>query len=241
MKKTILLAALVLITAFCICYGTYKHTGGFKGNFHFSFDDDEDWQGGESSDEKRGEINEGLEKFSSITIDAAIMALTIEQGEDFRIESSFNKEYLKPVFSVEGGKLTIKQAGKKKRGINGGSHNCRVVVTIPSGTRLDSISIDSNVGDVRLRKLTADDIDINLNVGEISVRDVAFNNIDCDNNVGEISIYPEGNLDDFSMSLSTDVGEVHVDGKRYKKNYNVRSNGSKTIKANTNVGEINVR
>ena len=43
------------------------------------------------------------------------------------------------------------------------------------------------------------------------------------------------------MSLSTDVGEVHVDGKRYKKNYNVRGNGSKKIKANTNVGEINVK
>ena len=240
MKKTILLAALVLITAFCICYGTYKHTGGFKGNFHFSFDDD-DWQGGESSDEKRREINEGLEKFSSIRIDAAIMGLSIEQGEDFRIESSFNKEYLKPVFSVEGGKLTIKQTGKKKSGINGGGHNCRVVVTIPSGTRLESINIDSNVGDVKLRNLDADDIDIDLNVGEISVRDVAFNNIDCDNNVGEISIYPVGNLDDFSMSLSTDVGEVHVDGKRYKKNYNVRGNGGKKIKANTNVGEINVR
>ena len=241
MKKTILLVALVLITAFCICYGTYKHTGGFKGNFHFSFDDDKGWKSDESSDESRREINESLEKFSSIKIDAAIMALTIEQGDDFRIESSFNKEHLKPAFSVNGGQLTVKQTGRKNHGINAGSQNCRVVVTIPSGTRLDSISIDSNVGDVRLRKLTADDIDINLNVGEISVRDVDFNVIDCDNNVGEISIYPEGNLDDFSMSLSTDVGEVHVDGKRYKKNYNVRGNGSKKIKANTNVGEINIR
>lgn len=244
MKKTVLLIALGIITIFCICYGTYKHLGGFgrmikDGGINISFDDDEDnnseVHGGKNS------YDEKLENFSSIKIDAAVMGITIEQGDDFRIESSFNRESMRPKFSVNGNKLVVSQGARKQHGINMGSHECRLVITIPSGTSLSSIDIDSNVGDVRLRELEAEEIDIDLNVGEIDVRNVVFNELRSNNNVGEISINPVSNLDDYDISASTDVGEVRIDGRNYKKSYNSRGNGHKKINVNTNVGEINIR
>ena len=244
MKKSILLIVLGIITVFCICYGTYKHLGGFgrmfkDGGFHISFDDDDEYDNEEVSGGKHS-FDEKLEKFSSIKIDAAVVGITIEQGDEFRIESTFNKESLRPKFSVNGNQLRVVQGARNQHGINMGSQNCRMVITIPSGTRLSSIDIDSNVGDVRLRELDAEDIDIDLNVGEIDVRNVVFTNIDCNNNVGEISINPLDNLDDYDISASTDVGEVRVDGRNYKKSYNSRGNGHKKIKVDTNVGEINI-
>ena len=242
MKKTALLIVLGVITVFCICYGTYKHLGGyssmFKDGIHISFDDDYD------NDEKQDgkySIDEKLEKFSSIKIDAAVMGITIEQGNDFRIESTFNKEHVRPKFSVNENQLNITQTSKRQHGLNVGSQNCRVVVTIPSGTNLSSIDIDSNVGDVRLRELVAEDIDIDLNVGEIDVRNIDFENITCNNNVGEISVNPISSIEEYDISVSTDVGEVRIDGHNYKKSYNSRGNGKKKIKLNTNVGEINVK
>lgn len=244
MKKTVLLIALGIITIFCICYGTYKHLGGFgrmfkDGGINISFDDEEvdnnEVHGGKNS------YDEKLESFSSIKIDAAVMGITIEQGDDFRIESSFNRESMRPKFSVNGNKLVVSQGARKQHGINMGSQNCRLVITIPSGTSLSSIDIDSNVGDVRLRELEAEEIDIDLNVGEIDVRNVVFNELRSNNNVGEISINPVSNLDDYDISASTDVGEVRIDGRNYKKSYNSRGNGHKKIKVNTNVGEINIR
>ena len=244
MKKTVLLIALGIITIFCICYGTYKHLGGFgrmfkDGGFNISFDDEEvdnnEVHGGKNS------YDEKLESFSSIKIDAAVMGITIEQGDDFRIESSFNRESMRPKFSVNGNKLVVSQGARKQHGINMGSHECRLVITIPSGTSLSSIDIDSNVGDVRLRELEAEEIDIDLNVGEIDVRNVVFNELRSNNNVGEISINPVSNLDDYDISASTDVGEVRIDGRNYKKSYNSRGNGHKKINVNTNVGEINIR
>ena len=244
MKKTVLLIALGIITIFCICYGTYKHLGGFgrmfkDGGFNISFDDEEvdnnEVHGGKNS------YDEKLESFSSIKIDAAVMGITIEQGDDFRIESSFNRESMRPKFSVNGNKLVVSQGARKQHGINMGSQNCRLVITIPSGTSLSSIDIDSNVGDVRLRELEAEEIDIDLNVGEIDVRNVVFNELRSNNNVGEISINPVSNLDDYDISASTDVGEVRIDGRNYKKSYNSRGNGHKKINVNTNVGEINIR
>ncbi len=244
MKKTVLLIALGIITIFCICYGTYKHLGGFgrmfkDGGINISFDDEEvdnnEVHGGKNS------YDEKLESFSSIKIDAAVMGITIEQGDDFRIESSFNRESMRPKFSVNGNKLVVSQGARKQHGINMGSQNCRLVITIPSGTSLSSIDIDSNVGDVRLRELEAEEIDIDLNVGEIDVRNVVFNELRSNNNVGEISINPVSNLDDYDISASTDVGEVRIDGRNYKKSYNSRGNGHKKINVNTNVGEINIR
>ena len=244
MKKTVLLIALGIITIFCICYGTYKHLGGFgrmfkDGGINISFDDEEvdnnEVHGGKNS------YDEKLESFSSIKIDAAVMGITIEQGDDFRIESSFNRESMRPKFSVNGNKLVVSQGERKQHGINMGGHECRLVITIPSGTSLSSIDIDSNVGDVRLRELEAEEIDIDLNVGEIDVRNVVFNELRSNNNVGEISINPVSNLDDYDISATTDVGEVRIDGRNYKKSYNSRGNGHKKIKVNTNVGEINIR
>ena len=242
MKKTVLLIVLGVITIFCICYGTYKHLKGFdaifKDGINISFDDDE-YDNDEKNDGKYS-IDEKLEKFSSIRLNAAVMGITIEQGDEFRIESSFNKEILRPVFSINGNQLVVTQGRRKQQGINMGSQNCRTVITIPSGTSLSSIDIDSNVGNVRLREIDAEDIDVNLNVGEIDVRNVDFTEINCKTNVGEISINPVSKLNEYDINASTDVGEIRINGRNYKKRYNSSGNGHKKIKANTNVGEINV-
>ncbi len=242
MKKTVLLIVLGVITIFCICYGTYKHLKGFdaifKDGINISFDDDE-YDNDEKNDGKYS-IDEKLEKFSSIRLNAAVMGITIEQGDEFRIESSFNKEILRPVFSINGNQLVVTQGRRKQQGINMGSQNCRTVITIPSGTSLSSIDIDSNVGNVRLREIDAEDIDVNLNVGEIDVRNVDFTEINCNTNVGEISINPVSKLNEYDINASTDVGEIRINGRNYKKRYNSSGNSHKKIKANTNVGEINV-
>ena len=83
--------------------------------------------------------------------------------------------------------------------MNAGSHRCKVVVTIPREHALDSIYINTNVGDVKVRELEAKDIDINVNVGEIDIRRAAFDRIECESNVGEISINPRGSIDAYSI------------------------------------------
>ena len=235
MKKTILFVVLGIITVCCIIYGTSKHLG-FGNPVTAHFDDGEKYE----RSGKR-EINEVLESFSEIKMRANIMSLTIEEGPEFRIDGSFSKESLRPQVSVKNGHLQISQHSPQ-RGFVSGSQHCKVVITIPSGTHLSNIDINASVGDIRLRDLSANNIDIDLNVGEIDVRKVQFNSIECDNNVGEISIEPAADLSEYTMSLSTDVGEVRVDGKSYRRSYNSRAaDTSKKIKADTNVGEINIR
>lgn len=243
MKKNVLLIILGVITVGCIIYGSAKHLRGFKsifrdGGIHISFDDYDESEKDSSSG--KFEIDEKLEKFSSIRINAAVMGLTIEEGTGFNIDAFYTKDYLKPEINIKNGGLEIVQHGKKN-GFNNGNQNCRVVITVPGGTDLNDVDIDTNVGDVKIRELNIGKIDINLNVGEIDVNNVDFDSLDCDTNVGEISINPVSKLDDYDISASTDVGSVRVEGRSYKRSYNSRGNGKKRIKADTNVGEIKIK
>lgn len=233
MKKTFLFIALGIITIFCILYGTSK-------NFGFGNPFEKEERTREYSSSGRGTIEQVLESFSEIRIKTNVMSLTIQEGPQFKAEGSYSKSSLCPQISVKNGVLQVTQHSVQ-RGISTGTQHCRMVITIPSGTNLSNVDINSSVGDIRLKDLNAEDIDVSLNVGEIEVRKVLFDTIKCDNNVGKISIDAAADLDEYSMSLSTDVGEVRVNGESYKRSYDRRGEGSKRIKVSNNVGEINVR
>ncbi len=234
MKKVIFYIVLAVITLGCIFYGLKKNVGDFGISLH----GDNESEKGASRD--KFYVNEKFESFSAIEVNGAVMELVIEEGNAFNVESSYNRDYLKPEVSLSNGLLKVIQKSKK-RTMNGGSHRCRVVITIPSGNALDSVFIDTNVGDVKVRELETKSIDINVNVGEIDVRRVTFESIECESNVGEITIDPLDGIDDYSITASTDVGEVKVDGRSYKRSYNQKGSGSKKIKVEANVGEISIK
>ena len=243
MKKTVLLIILGVLTVGCIIFGTVKHVGGGFRNlknsgFFFDWDDEDEY---DSDYTGKLEISENLKSFSSIKMDVHVMEIIIEEGSDFKIESSFNKERIKPVYSVEGGVLEIKQANTRVKGFSNGNFRCRVVITVPKGSSLKNITIDSNVGDIKLRDLEADKIDLTVNVGEIDVRKVDFEDLSCDTNVGEIEVNLNDSVENYNISAATDVGQVEVDGHSYKRSYNSRGSGSKNITLSGNVGEINIR
>lgn len=251
MKKTLLFIILGVVTLGCIIYGSVKYVGrGFSlfNNpiIHLGDDDPEvnfkwEWHSDNDGDEESNfSINQSLDKFSAIKIDAAVMEIRIEEGDKFFLDTTFTREWMRPRISVENGTLEVRQ-GRQKNGFNGGRNNCRLVITVPSGSKFSDVDIDSNVGDIKLRNIIAENIDIQTNVGEVSVRDVNFDKIEVDSNVGEVYIAPLSNIDEYTISASTDVGEVRVDGKKYKRSYNSKGSTGKRIKVSTNVGEINIK
>ena len=233
MKKAIFIVVLVAITLSCIVYGINRHVGNIKDIIPADFDaEDKDSWG-------KNFISESFSDVSAIEINAAIMELRLREGSAFKVEGSFDREHLKPEISVKNGTLQVIQKGKK-RTFGPGTHQCKVVVTIPRDASLNAVYINSNVGDIELKDFTAKTVSINLNVGEIDVNKVHFENFTCENNVGKVEVDPDGSIDDYAITASTDVGDVRIDGHSYKRSYNQRGTGSKTISVNTNVGEVNI-
>jgi len=233
MKKTVLIIVVIAVTFLCIVFGIFRNSKRISSSREAALS--YKWK----SDSDRL-VNQKLGAFSSIIINTEVMDLVIEEGNDFSISCDCSSGDIRPVVSEKNGALEIYQNRKNKFLFGFKSRHCHVVITIPSNTVLESIELDSNVGDVKLRRIKAKNIQLKLNVGEISVRNTDFDIIDAETNVGEISIDTLENIESYDLLLSSDVGEINASGKRIGKNFRDSGNKSKKISARTNVGEINI-
>lgn len=227
MKKTYILIIVGLITIGCIIFGSYRHLGFRRME-----------KGSDNEFTTTGESSLSLQDFSSIKIDTHVTAIRIQEGDTFHIKSTYNRESLKPNCEVTDGRLNISQKYYQKSPFY---QACKLYITVPSDTKLASIEIDSDVGDVEIRNLAGDKCKIDLNVGKIELSKSNFDEILVDNNVGEISISMNNDLSEYSLDLSTDVGEISVADNSYKQQYKSKANSSKRIVVDNNVGEIRVR
>lgn len=239
MKKNILIIVLGVITVACIIYGSYRNL--FKGRIKW-FDNDGNFVISSDETDKdfgKASFSEELNNFSKIKVDVVVAAVEIKEGSSFRIEATYNRENLKPGFEIKGDTLEVFQEKRRSRV---GDNGCRVIITVPAGTYLDSVNITSNVGDIEIGDIKGKKLIGEVNVGEISADKIDFEEIEFETNVGEISVrLADGNIDDYDITLSADVGEVSVAGRTYKKSYSSRGKGNRRIRIDANVGAIKVR
>ena len=137
MKKTIILIIIGVVTIGCIIYGTVYHMGGGFKNLRragFFITDDENGDGFsfnfenyDDEDVEKSSMNQALESFSKIKINSAIMKIRLEEGDNFTIQGTWNKAWMRPEVSVNNGTLEVKQKGKSHK--NNGNNICRVTIT----------------------------------------------------------------------------------------------------------------
>lgn len=122
----------------------------------------------------------------------------------------------------------------------------------------DNLKGEFNVGDIEIRRAKIPNLDVSVDVGEISIENSELDTVVCKSNVGDVDIersafgtmdissqtgdvevYSSLDLSGYQMELSTNVGEVEVNDRYYKKSYNQNgANGKLTIE--TNVGDVDV-
>ena len=234
MKKIIILSVLGAITIACIFFGTYKHTNQFFPVIHIGRNADKNIY---DSNEKR-EINTQLDKFDSIEINGYVAGLEIQTGKYFHFYSNYNRSQLRPEYKIENGTLKISQNPFKT---TVGNNTCNLKITVPASTKLNTITIKVNVGDIEITDLHCIDINSTTNVGKIKISNVDFTNAEVKTNVGEVLFKQIDGIEDFNVELETNVGEITVYGNNYHKNFKQKAKTSNHIKAKTNVGEIRIK
>ena len=135
MKRTIYLLAITLITIGCVIYGTAGITRNGWGI----------WSFGSSRADTKEEFS--LDSFGTIVVDGDVMELLIEEGAEAKLSYSCTED-LEPEWWIADGELKI--TNKKRRNVLGGRHSCKVVLTVPRNTNLQSIVVQTDVGDVKI-------------------------------------------------------------------------------------------
>ena len=131
-----------------------------------------------------------------------------------------------------------------------------------SGIAASSATIQSDVGDLDIRKCTFERADLVSDVGDIDIAECAlgeassyadvgnvsldscsFTNLDTSCDVGDISIDTYIDLSGCYIDLSSDVGEVLVNGKKFDKNFHQQSSGNSgkcSLTAEAGTGDISL-
>ncbi len=180
-----------------------------------------------------------IQEFDSIVIDAKVMGITVERANRFEISGTYAKEALKPSFSVSGGTLKITQPNNKVKLVTNG--NCKIVITVPYGTKLDSADINVDVGAVALKGIDVEDAQINTDVGAIAIENVEFREIRANSDVGAVSVELAQPISEYNIDAKSDVGAIQVNGSNAKRKYSQTGSTNKRIKIKTDVGGIDIK
>lgn len=255
MKKNVYLTILTVVTVLCIIGGSCYHIVGWGLNVLsdvFSFWKSDKEEAGPVVDSDSGELGD----FTSISVDADIMSLTVVPGDSAAISYKGN-EKLAPKYEIDGDALVITQTGK----VNSfwGSKKCNVTLTVPeaacfrsieiysavgdidlSGLQGEFLSLDADVGDIDVDGCRFTDIEITASVGDVDMEDCTFTTLAIDADVGDIDVDSAADLSEYEISLDTDMGEVCVNDRDYRKSYEQDGTSAGQVTITNSMGDISL-
>lgn len=254
--KKVFLGILGGVTILCVVFGTLWHFGAFsdgkaKFNMNFPFFGDKGVAGDFSDTQLLPQT------MTELYIDTSVANLTVQVGSVNSVEMKWTHDYLEPTVSIEGSVVHIEQ--QRKRINASGNSKCSITVTVPPQLSVVKIETDvgnvesenvgasnakfeSDVGNVRIEGGTFTALTAKSDTGNIRVENALFDTCTADSDVGNVRIElpSDVNGQDYSVSLKTDVGNVHAFGQSYKQTFTQSVPGGKFINAQSDVGNVNV-
>lgn len=202
MKKTLYLTVLSIVTVLCIIFGTIYHLTGWLGS-GINFDL---FHNNSSSklDYNRITYSEDLDSFNTINIDASVMDITIEIGDNYHLTYDC-VSFLAPEINVKNDTLTLTQPSVPRFG--GSNNRCEMTLTIPSGAVLNNATIEADVGNITITDISMGYIELQADVGEISLNSCDFNNSDIEADIGNLKIN-SCNLG--KAEINADMGNINM-------------------------------
>ena len=173
------------------------------------------------------------EAFDKIEIEAPVANVTIQTGEDHSVELEW----------LDDGQYTLNYSLSRSvlritgspNGV-GGHRDTRVLITVPEGASLDEIDIELGSGDVTVERVTVNEVSCWTGLGDITWNGPLARDGELTTGLGDIRI-TTGTMDGWECELNTGLGELVVDGTRYRSRYE-RNGSSGELEANTGTGDI---
>ncbi len=262
MNKKIFMIIITSITIVCIIAGTFYHFRytmsdvakvgkSISKSIKRGFDSESDWDFDKDYDEdfdaassdsilpSKHTFTNPLPDFDTVSISGNVMGISIKRGNRFEISGSYNKEPLKPSFSVSGGTLRVSQPDYKKKLVTNG--NCKIEIIIPFGTTLDFVDIDVDVGAVSVEGIDITRATIDTDVGAIAFKNVEFSGLTANSDVGAVSLELLHPVSEYNIEVKSDVGGIQINNANVRRKYSQAGSSNKKITIKTDVGGIEIK
>ena len=157
--------------------------------------------GGNAVVDAKGEV-----KSIKLDLNACTVNFEVKEGSGLMgIEYSGDKK-LKPEITFENGKLVATQKIQKSFSIR--SYNSpNLTITIGTDVNLDSLEMNINAGDIKMKNVKGDYLFGDFNAGNIIIKDCTFRKADIDADAGNIQI---DDSDFKELKIGTNAGNVQI-------------------------------
>ncbi len=253
MKRRLYYTLLIMVTASCMLYGTFRHILGIGLDIDPAVDDLINL----SQEDGSGEFNQQLNAFRSIKADLDVCSITIQKGDSYSISGQYIKD-MKSDFKVIKSVLTIKQSDASAEHVLGVRRDDnRIVITIPEEASLKRIDLNTTVatinlenidaqrcriinqtGDLFISGMTSDYAMLRVEAGNIELEQMDFQRLHVRSGVSEVHLSTPLNLADYKVSVSTDVGIVNYGGDEFRNSYEEENDTGKVLEINNGTGDI---
>lgn len=138
-----------------------------------------------------------------IEIDAISSSIIIEEGSTFEVTATnVNKSFSS---NLKNKTLKIEE---NNNFLNLNKTNGKIVITVPTNTILDELSIDTGAGKFTINNIKAREFDLSHGAGLLEITDSAFYETDIDGGAGKITIT---NTTLNNLELDSGVGQVDIE------------------------------
>lgn len=194
---TLYLIIITIITAICIIVGVFGRTFHVKGKNRF----------GNVFTKAGSEVTEEVktEDFDTVNIELDMGEIVLEEGDNYFVSYAF-PEKIKPIIHVNNGALIITQNDGRVLNLEDFS-DCKLVVTVPAGTELNSIDVSTDMGNIDINKISAQSVTVSSDMGEIAFQECDFVTLSADSDMGDIKM-EDSTLT--SADMESSMGEVKM-------------------------------
>lgn len=243
--KRAYLIAIWSVTAVCVVLGTMLHIVSPFDHLLFG-------QAKETAEHLQN-TSTGFSKtdaFHTIEMDITVSNITIKTGDSYGIsiaEKNGNRNI--PTWEVQDDTLRVRQSLRQRKfGIFslGSKRDSKfdVSITVPGGTVLEEIQIDSGTGNIRLDGITADEVHVDGGTGSVTASLAAAPQdvrIDC--GTGEVALRLPGTRSDYGIQLNTGTGRLYVGDETYRHEYSSdhADAAAHMIRIDTGTGDVTVK
>lgn len=202
------------------------------------------------------DVEEGVEDFASINVEADMLDVEIKEGTEYKVVIHYWSED-EMTYEVKNNVLECVQKNTKE--INNRKNT--MTIYVPAKRTLNKIDIDMGMGNNKLNNISATEIVLENGMGDFEATDVNFDKVDAelgmgeakligtvngdikiDNGMGNIKVDLVGESQKYNYELENGFGDIEVDGKKYSDMKDVKEdhNASYNIKVSTGMGNIKI-
>ncbi len=199
--------------------------------------------------------NFNTDDLTNITINNSCGKLIIKRGDNFEVTG----ENVLENFSCELENETLVIEHSSGKFLNFTDYpKTSITVTIPEDVKLDALEISTGVDNCSINDIEVSEFVLNAGVGEVTISNLTSDNvhIECGvgntfisgklgnctiaSGVGEVQLEIDGDFEDYDIALSAGIGNMHIDGERYKNDARLNKGAKNKLEIDGGVGNISV-